>query len=206
MFAISSAVGHTPRSIHRPAAGRMRRCGLMLLTLLLTTPCVLGAQEGAITARNGIYLELLGNGGLYSLNYDRLLSRRLSLRAGITHWTDPDEYRGSVFSSSRRTTLTALPLMANYLVGRGNSRFEAGAGVLVGRQQDEHSRSGEATTRTSTSFVTLTATAGYRYQRRTGGVIFRIGFTPFYGLNNEDDAYPDRGFFPSLGTSIGYGF
>ena len=48
----------------------------------------------------------------------------------------------------------------------------------------------------------LTGTAGYRYQKPSGGIIFRAGLTPF--VNIGDAEYPD--FNISAGGSVGYAF
>lgn len=40
----------------------------------------------SITAKNTVYAELAGNGGLYSVNYDRLVTRNISVRAGVSYW------------------------------------------------------------------------------------------------------------------------
>lgn len=95
--------------------------------------------------------------------------------------------------------------MANYLRGSGNHRAEAGAGFLVGRQRFEPALSDA---RESSTVVNLTGTLGYRFQRPGGGLVFRAGFTPFYSLSpsDEDTAYPEKGFFPSVGVSFGYAF
>lgn len=157
-----------------------------------------GAQGGAPPARNSVFLELLGNGGAYSVNFDRRLSDGAAVRVGVATWTSDDLFGGE----EARKTFVTVPVGASWLFGSGNSRVEVGAGVLVGRQtQDAPFEDGS----TSTAIASLTGTAGYRYQRAAGGFLFRAGFTPFFGLGG-DEAYPDRGFMPSGGISAGYTF
>ncbi|HUG36679.1 MAG TPA: hypothetical protein VML54_07000 [Candidatus Limnocylindrales bacterium] len=150
-------------------------------------------------AWNSIYLEVLGNGGLYSVNFERKVSDRIALRAGLASWS------ASSFFTDEERSLTVLPLLASYLQGSGNHRAEVGAGFLVGRQTIEAAFSNASE---SSTIVNLTGALGYRYQRPHGGLVFRAGFTPFYSLSpsDEDTAYPDKGFFPSVGVSFGYAF
>jgi hypothetical protein len=91
--------------------------------------------------------------------------------------------------------------MLNHRSGTGRGMLELGGGVLLGQRR----RTDEAG-RTTAAITTLTATVGYRNQSTRGGFLFRIGFTPFYSLNDGEHAYPDPDFTPSAGVSIGYGF
>lgn len=73
-------------------------------------------------------------------------------------------------------------LMLSYLSGTGSHRLETGGGLLL---------------RAGSSNVLGTATMGYRYQRPTGGPLFRAGFTPLVG---------GGGVAPWFGISFGVGF
>ncbi len=171
-----------------------RRRLVVTALLLLAAPAV-SAQPSAVGAPNGVYLELLGNGGLYSVNYDRKLTDRVSIRLGVGAWTSESFFGG-------KTTLRTVPLTVNVLGGRGNHRLEAAAGVLVGSRTRGSVYSSSSET---SGFLSLTGTLGYRYQRQRG-FLFRTGFTPFFGLGDEETAYPDKGFLPSIGVSFGFGF
>ncbi len=60
------------------------------------------------TARNAVYLELLGSGFLGSLNYERIFSEYISIRVGLSY----------------------VPVtMINFTLG-GSSKFEAGIGMI----------------------------------------------------------------------------
>lgn len=59
---------------------------------------------------------------------------------------------------------------------------------------------------TSSNFVALTGTLGYRYQRVRGGPVFRLGFTPLLGFGDGDGAGPDEGLLPWAGISFGWAF
>ncbi len=55
----------------------------ILLSLLLTG-FFLQAQTPYV--KNAVYLELLGNGGLYSFNYERAFSPNFNARIGFGSW------------------------------------------------------------------------------------------------------------------------
>lgn len=111
-----------------------------------------------IETRNAVYVELAGNGYGNSVNYERMLGDRMYARAGVGYFT--------ILSAQGVT----LPLMAGALVGQTEDRLELGAGVTVSLSKDLLS-----------SEVVATGTFGYRYQRRNGGFLFRVGLTPFWG-------------------------
>jgi len=126
---------------------------------------------------------MLGNAGLYSVNYDRVFviiaeRHRVGARLG--------------FSLMPIDTLnTRLPLVfpftVNYLYG-AQRRLEIGAGIaarIVFNSGWDPAAS-----------VHFAATLGYRLQRFDNDFVFRIGFTPlFYGR-----------FLPWIGLSLGRAF
>lgn len=174
----------------------------LLIATLLTFACAASTPAqtppSPASARNSVYLELLGNGGVYSVNFERELMPHLGLRIGAATWGSEGE---GFFGSGTARRHTTFPVMLNYGMGGGNSRLELGGGLLLGQstRTDEEGR-------TTSGIRSLTATIGYRHQRRRGGVLFRVGLTPFYSLDAAEDAYPDPGFFASAGASIGYAF
>lgn len=176
----------------------MKRSALTVVALLCAyTP--LHAQSTAEgRPANAVYVELLGNGGLYSLNYDRRFADAVALRVGFASWTTDDLFLGE----EAETDFISVPVTAAWLMGTGNRRIELGGGVLLGsKSREEAFGDGE----TSSSFVSLTGIVGYRYQPARG-FMFRVALTPFFGLGNEDEAYPEDGFMPSGGVSVGYSF
>jgi hypothetical protein len=176
----------------------MKRSALTVVALFcMCTP--LHAQDPAAGgAANAVYVELLGNGGLYSLNYDRRFADAVALRVGFASWTTDDLFLGE----EAETDFISVPVTAAWLMGTGNRRIELGGGVLVGtKSREEAFGDGE----TSSGFVSLTGIIGYRYQPARG-FMFRVALTPFFGLGDEDEAYPEDGFMPSGGLSVGYSF
>ncbi|CAN5852419.1 hypothetical protein BH23GEM3_BH23GEM3_03100 [soil metagenome] len=158
---------------------------LVATSILMGAPRALQAQQ---PARNSAYLELLGNGGLYSLNYERLLGPALGGRLGIMTFQGEGE-------EGDRVRIVLAPVMANYLAGSGPHRLEAGAGPVIAyatgtiREEDIGEFSGFG--------VAATGTLGYRYHPPAGGFIFRAGLTPLLS---------SAGLTPSVGLSIGYAF
>ena len=137
-------------------------------------------------ARNSIYLEILGNGLLYSLNYDHKIFDHLSARIG-------GMYLGvNESTSDSRVSLLLVPVMANYLVGSGSSRLEIGAGLTLGSVGGDIDAAGGDFDKGGVA--AFTSTIGYRLQPTNGGFLFRIGFTPIFTAN---------GFLPWAGLSLG---
>lgn len=176
----------------------MRRQLFFPLIALLAggSPCF--AQAPAVPAsRNAVFVELLGNGGLYSLNYERMLTDHLGLRVGYAAWDSPLLFEGSPPDRYR-----TLPVSVSYLLGAGERKLELGGGITFGRGTFDRSFA----TRRDFSFRSLTAIVGYRSQPRGRGYLFRAGATPFYSFDDGDEAYPNPGFSFGAGVSFGYRF
>jgi hypothetical protein len=127
-------------------------------------------------AKNLVYLELLGNGGLYSINYERMLGNDLSARLGFSYFS----VGASTGDSSAKATLVTAPLMLNYLVGGKNHKFEVGAGATMIYVSASSSGAGMGSSAEGVG-VAGTGTVGYRYSPNDGGFVFRVGYTPFFG-------------------------
>jgi len=166
-------------------------CNATLLLVAAALP-VYGQDTVAPARDNAAYVELLGSGGLYSVNYERALTPSVRVRVGAAAWT------AESFWSDAKTRLRTFPLMLHVVPGRGSHRLEAGIGVLPGYRDHDFGASG--------GFVSLIASVGYRYEPPQRRFIFRTGFTPFYGFGEPSIAYPDTGFLPSLGLSFGARF
>jgi hypothetical protein len=167
----------------------LRRCATLLMVVAATSA---NAQEAAPSTRdNAVYLELLGNGGLYSINYERALRPALRVRVGAAAWT------AEAFWSGAETRIRTFPVMLQMVRGDGVHHLEAGIGVLPGHRGRDRDVSA------SGGFASLIGLVGYRYERPLRRFVFRPGFTPFYGFGDPSTAYPEQGFLPSLGFSFG---
>ena len=95
--------------------------------------------------------------------------------------------------------LFVVPATINYFIGNRNSKMEIGVGIVYASVGNSHSSNifGFKSGHNSASPIRGTATFGYRYQPKDGGLVFRIGFTPFFGSGK---------FFPSGGISFGASF
>lgn len=159
------------------------RISIILTLLVIVISCPAFSQSKP----NSLYIELVGNGGLYSLNYDRLFTENFGVRIGFMY------FAADWFAFFSDVEMVLIPATLNLLVGRGKHKFELGAGpVFISGSvgffgSDPVSGSG----------VGWTGTIGYRYQQNRGGFMWRIGFTPFIAGGE---------FFPSGGISLGFSF
>jgi len=155
---------------------------------LAFAPADARAQQQSMSlpsAKSAAYVEIAGNGLLYTVNYDRYFTPQISGRVGLM--------RAGVSGVS----LTAIPLTANYFIGSGGSKLELGVGpqiFIVGIDVEGGEFAGFDE---EGAAIAGTATVGYRYQPRDGGFVFRIGFTP---------SFSQFGFLPWAGLSLGYSF
>lgn len=164
--------------------------------LLLVAFCFLislsdGKAQEVILSKNSIFFEFLGNGGLYSINYERSFSANLCGRIGFCSFLSVDFVGGETGGR-----ITTIPVLITYFSGQKKSHFEIGGGMLFGKDNADQ---------VSGAIIDLTSFIGYRYQAPGKGILFRVGFTPFLSLDNEAN-YPDKGLFLSGGISLGYHF
>lgn len=137
---------------------------------------------------NSIYFEALGNGGLYSVNYDRLLTDNFGIRAGFMYLSKID-----IFFVAAEDILI-FPATLNFFVGEKH-KLELGAGLVFASVSNTSAFGFKSDS--GGSNIVGTATIGYRYQKPDGGFLFRIGFTPLFGTG---------GFEPWGGISLGFSF
>jgi hypothetical protein len=150
----------------------------LLLLLLAVAPC--RAQHDL--ARYSAFVEILGNTGVASLNFDTANDAGVGVRIG--GFISPDLLFACLDDSpecrSRREaqevidrepgTAVYLVAMGHRLIGDSAHKLELGLGVLVGRAApgvlDGLPR------------AALTATVGYRLQPEVRGLGFRAGLAP----------------------------
>ncbi|CAN5804259.1 hypothetical protein BH11MYX4_BH11MYX4_66920 [soil metagenome] len=149
----------------------------------------------ARTASNVVFGEALGNGLLYSVNYERIFDALpIGLRAGASYFT----YPVSSYGRSGNLKLATFPLVASYYVGTPRHKLQLGLGATIlylGVSSDstgtkfEGERSGFG--------VAGTAVIGYRYLPPERGFSFGVGFTPLLRTSS---------FLPWGGANAGYVF
>lgn len=136
-------------------------------------PAIEREPPAPVTAPNSYYLELGGNGLLYSVNVDRRIVPAMGVRVGIS--VVPLLLGISI---EDRATLTTIPVMAYFLTGPGRSHMELGAGATFTNAEFKWETFGDADE--SASVFIPTGTIGYRYQAPGGGRVFRATLTPVY--------------------------
>ncbi len=159
----------------------------------------------SVFQKNTVYLEVLGNAPLYSINFDRILSkqnkRATAGRVGLMVYPASDYF------------LLSFPLEMNILFGQGKGYFELGSGFTPfyhrwlsrsftnanGNIVDFSSR--------DAWFGGVSLRVGYRRQKPEGGFFYRLGFTPmlFFSVD-ENVEVEENGILPWGGLSIGYTF
>jgi hypothetical protein len=154
-------------------------------------PAFLLPSPDTRTANNAIYLEAFGNGGFYSINYERIVGD-FGVRAGLSY-TSLLASSGGV---STRLDLATAPIVASYYYGTANHKLQLGLGVTlmdVSTPTDVLAFAGHGSGFTAAA----TGVVGYRYVPHDGGYDFGIGFTPLLGPG---------GFAPSGGIHLGIVF
>jgi len=166
----------------------MKSANFLLIVFFILISLSEGKSQEVVQARNSVFFEVLGNGGLFSINYERGFTPDLYGRLGFGSWTS--NFMGS------ETRMTTFPVLVTYFTGHKKSHFEIGGGFLFGKAKDDIG---------SNAILDLTSFIGYRYQSPGKGIVLRVGLTPFLSLDNKAN-YPDKGLLLSGGFGVGYHF
>lgn len=142
--------------------------------------------------KHAVYVEWLGSCFLYSVNYDYRFRENTSLRVGFSKWKSPVLILFDV-------DYTGIPVMVNFLHGKGEHMLETGLGVVVGRVRSTSNEDiwGTRIRDDWEKFSLVALTCCYRFQPVRNGPIFRIGFTPLFSFD---------GVVPTGGLSVGASF
>lgn len=166
---------------------------IYILILFLFSYSVSFAQTDstATTANNSVSLDILGIGGYGSLNYERTIfnfsSIRVGVRAGISTLNFTDY-------TTKFNPDIIIPISINALYGNKHN-LELGAGQVISNivQASKKNYKPERVFNAHANF-----TIGYRYQKKKGGFMFRLNYTPIIEFYND---YRHWG-----GVSVGYAF
>lgn len=176
---------------------------LILALILLIQFNNLHCQE-LILKNNIVYLEVLGNGGYYSLNYEKTLFKsnfsRTYLRVGlgITY----DSWIKDVYPTKPATFFLTynIPLLIGNEVGTKNLRYEYGLGVDFSAGENIRHLNMLVFGKNSKYAYTPIGLLGLRYYCKKKPVLFRLTLTPFYDTT-------EKIFIPYwIGASVGYTF
>ena len=163
---------------------------ILIILILTATNFSFAKSTNNDFTKNCVYLELLGQGILGSINYEYRFANHWSGRVGFTK-------EGIFIPIGMDIDIKGAPLMINYLTGRGSHHMEFGLGVFAAWVKGDDFWGIDVDT--EEEFMPLyTATAGYRYQPRKNGFIYKLSITPFVNGNGNGTLW--------AGLSIGYTF
>lgn len=161
-------------------------------------------SAGEREAKNALYVDLLGPGLFYSINYDRMLTDDLSARIGFSYLSfgaSAGDGTGAA-SASAEFSYWAVPVTVSYLgIGSENNMLEVGGGPVIMNitgsgviETDDTASGAEA----SATVFAMTGMVGYRHQPADGGFVFRVGASPVMAFG--------AGFLPWGYLSLGAAF
>ena len=140
-----------------------------------TTACSAEDQPRG-SFKNAAYVSLLGQGLIYSVNYERHVND-FAGRIGFSYLS-----LGAAFDDATvGGTLWSVPVSIQYLgLGKGSRTLEIGVGIIATSVTGEASGFDESLKRRSTNII-YTTNVGYRYLSPNGAFLFRAGLSPIYG-------------------------
>lgn len=158
---------------------------ILIVVLCISTNCLAQADTLNVKAKNAVFIELLGSGGLYSINYERVSDDMISLRVGISPLPEIDLGLAGQIGPG-----FTIPVSTSFLLSTDkDSHFEFGIGGAFYYSNREIG-------------YWITPIIGFREQNLIkGGGFARVSFTPLIGIDNEN-----KTFLLSFGVSMGKSF
>jgi hypothetical protein len=151
-------------------------CAALLMSTVTALPITARASSER-SAKNSIFVEGLGAGVAYSVNYERLVLNDLGVRAGLSYMS----FSASVGDVSASSSMLLIPLTANYIgISSGSHALEIGAGPTLFYGSGSASSMGINTEGSGMSALGTLA-LGYRLQPTDGGFQFRAGVNGLFG-------------------------
>lgn len=185
----------------------MRTALFTLACLAAATPAFADPSPMSLTAQaprpaeNAIYAELGGQGGFYTINYERFIRPDMGIRVGLGAISISASASDGMSTTTAGATFAAAPVMFDYLgLHEGAHALELGAGVDLMYFGGTASAPGSSVMASGLTPVP-TATIGYRYSSPTGGFVFRAGYTPLFFVTTQQKSVTHWG-----GMSFGYRF
>jgi len=153
--------------------------------------CALVLTKGF--GQNVFYFEALGPGIFGSLNYERMLGEKISVRVGFGGYatTSTDD-----IGLKERINVTAIPIGGNFVFGN-NHKFEFSGGANILKFSSSIDVLGLELHELGAGVTTFYSGLGYRYQKDTGGLFFRL---------NGYYLIADPGGIATGGISLGWAF
>ncbi len=156
----------------------------LFLSILFAGCLSIPAYSQNSTYNQGVFIEIGGSGGLYSLNYERYLKNGLVGRIGVAYI-----FRAYV-----------VPITFGKVWGTGPHHLEATAGVSYLNYYQ--TTNGLLTRRNA---LLLTGFIGYRFQKTEKKFFGKIGLTPLYMIYNSDPWEKDKFWGYPVWFGIGLG-
>jgi hypothetical protein len=155
------------------------------------------------TSKNTIFFEALGNGFLYSVNYDRLVTPNIAVRIGFSILP--------IIVPDVNSLIMSVPISASYLHHFPNSpsNIELGLGFSTVNSTSDGYPPAHILGRKpfSETFVFVVPMLGYRLQPKQGGFNFRVLWTPLtWSLGIETTTSKPPAFWYWFGLGLGHTF
>lgn len=146
-------------------------------------------------AKNAGFIELGGNAGLYSLNFDRIYyykdKLKISARVGFA-----PHFNGIYIEQE-------YVLENNFILFTNPHHLELGLGATLQRRYNE--RPGQIDNYFWENILFSVWRCGYRFQRQDDGFFFRAGLTPV-AMSNDAEGFHSNYFQFWAGVSFGMSF
>lgn len=162
--------------------------GLIVFVMVLFSN-ILFSYSQELSINRALFVEGLGNGLTYSVNYDTRFGPNATGLGGRG---------GFSFIQIQGVNITSFPFVLNYLTGANGHYLELGVGatILAISSQIEESITRSEFNRATGIGATLSL--GYRYQPMEGGIMYRMGLAPIFDRTGSLPIWPQ--------ISIGYAF
>jgi len=201
---------------------------LFIFILFLNSIISFSQKQKLIPKKNLISIEALGQGGLWSINYERmfeindLVSQSVSVGFTASNPGVDLLLKHSFFNIGNKYNFGS-PIAYRLIFGKRNSHLELGIGLTglyfkgAGWYHDGFCTSYSSDIRKFNSYIV--PTIAYRFQQKTGGVFFKVSYSPMFsfyqtynlkyigGRTNKNkffDKFDNQILWPGL--SIGYTF
>ena len=146
--------------------------------------------------KNTIYAELLGQGALWSINYERMFEVNdfVSQSASVGLTTNRnlrDLFFDQSFFDFGNNYNFGTPIAYRLIFRKRNSHLELGIGLTgfyfkgAGSYHDGFCMSYSSDIRRFNSYIV--PTIAYRFQKKTGGVFFKVVYSPMLSFYQTDN-------------------
>lgn len=163
---------------------------LSILTLLLIS--LSSNAQDVSNYKNAVMLEIGGNGFIYSVNYERFLSKNINGRAGFSGWKIIEN------QTNKSMIVISFPISFNYLINLSNQKhfIETGIGVMNLITSGDLVEYKGVTNYYLNPFINL----GYIYKPTKNRLSYRAGLSPFLGTKSFIN--PAKQSFQPLGSKM----